>query len=150
MSTIKKSEALMRGLKDILDLRSFTSNIAQSADSAGFPILALNDGTPAAAEQAYVVRIRELQRTDIGVDIFQNSQTVFTPHVIELVYEDVVANRAVDLAVLVKELSDIGAKIEIYENTAGNVAEPGDIDADTAGAPTQVIDANIIHPLSGQ
>lgn len=138
----------MRALKDKLDIRAFTSNIAQSVDSEGFPILELNDGSPANGELAYVVRIRELQ-VDAGVDIFSNTQTIFTPHTIELVYEDVVANRTVAFAVLVKELSDIGARIEIYENSGGNVAVAGDIDADTSGAPDQVI-ADLIHPLSGQ
>ena len=149
MSTIKKSEAMMRGLKDKLELRSFASNIAQSEDSQGFPILELNDGSPATGELAYVIRIRELQRTDAGVDIFQNTQTIFTPHVIELVYEDDAANRTSALTVLMKELSDIGAIIEIYENTSSNAAEAGDIDADTSGDPTETI-ADLIHPLSGQ
>lgn len=149
MSTIKKSQSLMRRIKDNLDLRTFTSNIALSDDAQGFPILELNDGSPANGEQAYVVRIRELQRSDAGVDIFNNAQTIFTPHVIELVYEDVVANRASALTVLMKELSDIGAIIEVYENSGGNVAVAGDIDADTAGAPTETI-SDLIHPLSGQ
>ncbi len=148
MSTLKKAESMMRTLKDKLDIRTFTSNIAESKDSAGFPVLELNDGTPANGEQAYVIRIRELQ-VDSGVDIFQNTQTIFTPHTVELVYEDVVANRASALTVLMKELADLGARIEIYENAGGNVAVAGDIDADTAGDPTETI-ADLIHPLSGQ
>ena len=149
MSTIKKAESLMRRIKDNLELRSFTSTIAQSKDAEGFPVLELNDGSPANGEKAYVVRIREIQRADIGVDIFSNKQTVFTPHVLELVYEDTANNRTVALTVLMKELVDAGAIIEIYENSNGNVAKVADLDADTSGAPTEVI-ADLINPLNGQ
>ena len=90
MKSIAKSDAMMRVLKDEIDLRikgSATIDTSRlSRDADGFPILTLSDnGNEAAGQPVIAIRIKSIDA--VSKDVFGNQLYAFSPHIAEIAYE---------------------------------------------------------------
>lgn len=127
MISTAKSEAVLRGLKERLDMRFKDQSLAcvESKDSNGNPCLLLCDGAAATTEKAIFVRM--LQEDMVSKDIFGNSTAAYTPHRLQFSTEAGSALTRADVACFMLEVSKIGVKVEAYEVVAGTAPAVGDL-----------------------
>ena len=138
IKNLAKADALMRDLKEKLDLRIAGSasidGSREARDSEGFSFLMLSDGGNEAAGQP-VIFIRIKQIDAVSKDIFGNALNAYAPHVCELAYEldgtEAEPSRK-DLAKVMWELAKLGVKIEIKEIADGTAVSAAAVDAAAA------------------
>lgn len=145
----KFAEFLQRDLSEELTLRGFT--ITESFGSSGDPMLLV--GTGATTTQTALVRIvseSTLQVNSVGV-----AQTVYTPHIIQLIVEENTSGGVTFLTLanamkLAASILPKGTKVEVY------LAATADMplnEADFADSSTQLVATltpSIYHPLTAQ
>lgn len=147
---IAKANTLMLKLKEMLKLKLPSFVQTDSVDTNGYPTLLLSaDSTPAAGEQNIFIRI--ITDSTAFVDSIGNSQSVYSPHVIQSVEEaSTVAN--VSLLTLANRaqidwsISRLGCKEEKYLRANGTA--PGLSDISSANLKAKVADD--YFPLSSQ
>lgn len=127
MFNAAKSEAICRGLKERLDLRFKDQGLscAQSFDSSGYSVLTLSDGSPASAEKVILIRVRQIDA--VSKDIFGNANLAFSPHIMDIAYEDASAFAGVDWAKLSIEVAKEGIKAIVYKAVAGAIPALSDM-----------------------
>lgn len=123
MSLLKKKAAVMnREMANRLTLRLPALTVTEGVDASGNPQITINDGTLAAGEQAFYIRVLELP--SIGVNSIGQAADSFGPHAIQIAMEtssvsavalDTEANK---LAVLGEALR-MGPRVEVYLETNG-------------------------------
>lgn len=116
-----KSLAQIRALKGIYDItvaQSESVTITESSDADGLPTLLIGDPS-AAGVKAATVRIRPLVWPVVQTSIPGIAQPVYTPHLCEMVYENIAANTAKFLLKLQIPMAKIGMRMVVYKTTAG-------------------------------
>ena len=86
MATSKKALALANQLADELRNRLDYTSIVEGFDSNGLPTIALSDGSAATTEDSVFIRVRP-REWPLATDIIGNTQTVYTPSVIQIAVE---------------------------------------------------------------
>ncbi len=157
MSTIAKSQAIMRELKERLQKKMPSTYVfSESADATGSILLISADSTPAAGEQ--VIALRILAEKTAFTDILGSAQKVYAPLRAQVIEEaSTIAN--VSLITLANrlqvdlELARMAVKQERYlnANTAvpavSQFASDGSVSTSTKVAS---LAADMYWPLSGQ
>lgn len=140
MSLQKKTPAVLsRKLAEQLRRRLSSSLVVtEGVDSSGNPQITVNDGTAATTEQNVYIRVIEL--SVLGTDSVGVSAQSYGPHVVQIALENLTAttpsilaaanmswlNTVNSLAVLGSALA-LGARVELYLETAGTVPVVGSI-----------------------
>lgn len=157
MSSIAKSQAIMRDLKERLQKKMPASyQFSESMDAQGARLLISADATPAAGEQVIAVRI--LPEKTAHQDILGSAQKVYAPLRAQVIEEAstisgvsliTLANRLqVDL-----ELARMGLKQERYLNANTAVPAVSQFAADGSVSSSTLIASlpfDMYWPLSGQ
>jgi hypothetical protein len=125
--SLKKSQVLMRGLKEKLAFRlPSTYLLTDSVDSSGNPVLTIaQDATWNAGDQYAILRLRPLP--SLGVNVLGQAQESFGPHDLSVIVEaSGVATKSVLTDVnhdrLMFEFSKLGCVVEFY--FSANTVEP--------------------------
>lgn len=146
-----KAIATARQLKDNLGLRFPAVAVAESVDADGFPTIRV--GTGIAGAPGAFIRIK--QEASINTDVIGHTQTVFTPHIIQLALEanyagadDSIAdvNSWSLLLPLVAECILPGTKVEMWLEANGTAPS-----ATTFATPAKKVASfdSLIWPLVG-
>lgn len=157
MSTIAKSQAIMRDLSERLQKKMPSTYVfSQSQDANGSRLLISQDSTPAAGEQVIAIRIEGEQTAH--KDVLGSAQRVYAPLRAQVIEEAssisgvsliTLANRLqVDL-----EMARMGLKQERYMNANGTVPAVSQFSADGSVASSTLIASlpfDMYWPLSGQ
>lgn len=128
-----KSIAQIRALKSIYDItvaQSEAITITESSDADGLPTLLIGDPSVAGIKAA-TVRVRPLVWPVVQTSIPGIAQPVYSPHLVEMVYENIAANTAKFLLKLQIPMAKIGMRMVVYRTAAA-----------TAPAVTTMIEAN--------
>lgn len=136
--SVDHAVGLARDLSDRLSLR-FTNGtglntVAQSQDTAGWPIIVVTHAGSAAEGQPVVwIRIKNI---DVGAtDIFGNSTLPFTPTLTQFAYELNGAGApfptTTDFSTCLFEVSKMGTVVSEYAITNGTAVTTGAVDAAT-------------------
>lgn len=115
-----KSVAQMRQLKGIYDITVAPSEavtITESSDGDGLPLLLIGDPT-AAGVKAATIRIRPLVWPVVQTSIPGIAQPVYTPHLCEMVYENIALNTAKFLLKLQIPMAKLGMRMVVYRTNA--------------------------------
>lgn len=131
MSITYKSTVQARQLAEALQLRLGLA-VAVDRDAAGNPVIKV--GTLATTTQSAYIKIKP----DYDPSPFENgigmTQRVYTPHVIQLLIEnggavtgvgDSIVLTVANYSKILFELSQIGMKVEVYEQAAGALVDGG-------------------------
>lgn len=157
MSTIAKSQAIMRELKERLQKKMPSTYVfSESQDANGSRLLISADATPAAGEQVIAIRI-EADQTAFK-DVLGSAQRVYAPLRAQVIEEAstisgvsliTLANRLqVDL-----EMARMGLKQERYMNANATVPAVSQFQADGSVSGSTLIASlpyDMYWPLSGQ
>lgn len=114
-------------------------SVIESLDSSGFPVVSVNDGTPATGENNVVIRIIEMP--SIGFNSVGVAQDSYGPHIAQVVLEQAAGLTGVSLvAEVVKnrvflELAQQHVRVEVYIRANGAIPTVSDI----TGTPTYVL-----------
>lgn len=128
MSTLKKALVLSREMANRLRVRFGQAPallVREGFDASGNPTVAIDDGTPAAGEQA--IFMRTIENPSIGTNAVGIAQDSYGPHTVQLVMEGSAGDAAVALVRevsklrLLGEVLRMGTKVEVYL-TANGVA----------------------------
>lgn len=154
MSSVKKSESLVRNLKERLKLRlPSTYSILDSNDVKGFR-LQVNDGSWATTEYAFALRVLGIESQ--FTDVIGNQQKAYAPSKCQLIIEAGavgVGLSALKIAELISEISRMGLRIDLYQNTTTNQPLASQFAADGSVSSSTLqgsIDPDLKWPLSGQ
>jgi len=157
MSTIAKSQSLMRALKDHLQKRLPSTYVfTESMDAQGARLLISSDATPATGEQVMAIRIKP-QDTQFK-DVLGLAQTVYSPMIVQVI-EEASAVATVSLLTLANrvqmdaEINRMGVKQERYMNANGTVPSASQFAADgsvTSSSLIASVSPDLYWPLSGQ
>lgn len=154
MSSIAKSQSLMRQLKDNLSKRLSTLVFTESLDAQG-AILLISDGTPSTGEQVCAIRIKgENTQFDDSIGLDQRVYSIMIAQVIEETSS--IANVSLltmaNKARIDYELGKLGIKQERYMTANGTVPAVAMFNAngnvDTASFVIAISD--LYWPQSGQ
>lgn len=149
MATTKFAQVLQRDLAEDLTLRGYT--VTQSFGTSGDPMLLV--GTGATTTQTALIRILPedtLQVNSVGV-----TQTVYTPHKIQLAIEENTSGGVTFLTLanalkLAAAILPKGTKVEVFLVATGDMPLN---EADFADSDTQLVAVlypNLYHPLTAQ
>lgn len=126
-----------------------------SADSSGNPVLTLSaDATPATGEKVAVIRCKNVVGTGM-TDVLGTTQTVFSPHLLQICTEanfagatDNVADilTPLELLPLVAGCAKRGIVVEWYQSANGTVPSTTQISSTTLKATWQ---PNMFHGIGG-
>lgn len=132
-----KAEALMRDLKDKLQLRIAGSasgrvdTVREAKDAQGWPMLFLSDnGNEAAGQPVAVLRLKGVDA--VSKDVFGNSIVAAAPHALEIAWELDGANPEVsvlDITKIAHEAIKMGTKIQIKQIADGTAVSEASMDA---------------------
>lgn len=121
MSTLKKTLVISREVANRLRIRFGQSPsllVREGFDSSGNPTVNIDDGTPAAGEQA--VFMRTIENPSIGTNAVGIAQDSFGPNTSQIVLEATAADAANSLLRdvhklrLMGEVLRMGTKVEVY------------------------------------
>lgn len=152
MANSYKAVALARELANKLYQRlPRTFVISQLFDTTdGNPYITINDGTPAAGEPNFLIKVKSVDWTT-AQDVLGLNQTVYTPHVIQLVTEaDPTGGAGADpttraqLLPVIGQCVLMGAILEWYESASGVAPSLSTI---TAGNLKSTFHPNQQYPL---
>lgn len=157
MSTIAKSQAIMRDLQDRLQKKMPSTYVfSASFDTNGARLLISQDSTPSAGEQVVAIRIEG--ESTAHKDVLGNPQKVYAPLKAQVIEEAstiagvsliTLANRLnIDL-----ELARMGVKQERYMNANATVPAVTQFQADGTVSGSSLIASlpfDMYWPLSGQ
>jgi hypothetical protein len=121
LATTQKALELAAYLAEEFKLRFPTKTITESFDTDGSPLVAVDDGTPAAGEQSVLVKVRPVEWS-LAKDVLGNTATIFTPHVIQIATEaSATANVSIvtvlNLLPVLMACTLKGTKVEFYLET---------------------------------
>lgn len=85
MASFKALE-LSREMQDELKKRFGSLVVGETMDVDQNPVITVSDGTPVAGEKVMVLKIKPID-WPLPVNIFGTAQTVFSPHVVQIVTE---------------------------------------------------------------
>lgn len=158
MSTIAKSQSLMRALRDNLQKRLPSTYVfSESLDAQGSRLLISADATPATTEQVCAIRIKPQDQQFNNV--IGQSQLTYTPMIAQVIEEATAASATVSLLTLAnksqidQELMRMSVKQERYINAAGTVPAVSQYAADgtvTGSTLATTVSPDLYWPLSGQ
>lgn len=115
-----KSVAQMRQLKGIYDITvapSESITITESSDVDGLPLLLIGNPSVAGAKAA-TIRIRPLVWPVVQTSIPGIAQPVYTPHLCEMIYENILDNTAKFLLKLQIPMAKLGMRMVVYRTAA--------------------------------
>lgn len=114
-----KSVAQIRQLLTILNytLANESVTITESQDPDGYPLILVGD-VAAAGVKAATIRIRPITWPVVQTSIPGISQPVYTPHLVEMVYENIAANTARFLLKLQVPMAKLGMRMVVYRTAA--------------------------------
>ena len=142
MATSKKALDFARDLSDVWakQVKATLPIITQTYDSSGNPVLTLSaDVDPASGEKVVVVLIKPYA-TGTATDVFGNTATAYTPHVIQVCteanYAGTTDNQAdiltpVELLPILAEVCKRGTIVEWHVTDNGTVPSEAAITAGT-------------------
>ncbi len=154
MATTKKALELSAELAD--ELRKTCSDyasITESSDASGNPLITLAaDATPATTEDIVVLRVRP-RTWELAKDVLGSSQTVYTPHVIDVACESSAVDTTglldyVTLAHALKILAAVakrGTRVEYWQEAIGTI--PSVTTFDTASKMKTSVEPELYWPL---
>lgn len=121
-----KSVAQIRQLLTILNytLANESVTITESQDSDGYPLILVGD-VAAAGVKAATIRIRPITWPVVQTSIPGISQPVYTPHLVEMVYENIAANTARFLLKLQVPMAKLGMRMVVYRTAAATAPVVG-------------------------
>jgi hypothetical protein len=124
MSLLKKKATVMnREMANRLTLRLPSLTVTEGVDASGNPQITINDGTPAAGEQNFYIRVLELP--SIGVNSVGGAADSFGPHAIQVAMEATAAAATVALTTAANQLAvmgeclKMGPRVEVYLSANG-------------------------------
>lgn len=134
MKSYAKAVALLRDLKDKIQLRLPTYTIREARDSAGWPMLFVSPaGNEAAGQEVIGLRIKAVDM--VSKDVFDGDTLAYAPHTFELAYELTAANNPIATdAFLVSveyEAFKLGVRMLIKEIANGTAVTAANMDAAT-------------------
>ena len=142
------AQAVMRGLKERLDISLGGESYVESYDSNGFPILVVSKG----AEKLFL-KIETIEQTPGRVDGLGLAQRVYSPHKAVLIQEAataLVVPTASELETRYKMLAQaakLGMKVEVFEGVG--VRSAADFAAALAlGTKVVELKSHEIHPMT--
>lgn len=148
-----KAIQLARRLTDQLKLRLSSLTVAESFDASGNPLITV--GTLSTGVKGALVRVvseATIQKNSIGLD-----QTVFTPHIVQVMTEanyastlDSVADvlTTLEKASLYAPAFESGAAVEVWETANGTA--PSEAAFATASNKKGVLSPDLQYPLMNQ
>lgn len=125
MANSFKALEIARQLQSKLFQRLGSSVHDMSFDTDGNPLILIDDGSPAAGEKNWVIKVRPID-WPLAKDVLGNSALMFTPHVVQFVTEanptggagaDVLA--PADMLPVMGEILLVGAQVEWYQSANG-------------------------------
>jgi len=157
MSTIAKSQAIMRDLKDRLQKKMPSTYVfSESFDAQGARLLISADASPAAGEQVIAIRIEG--ESTAHKDVLGSAQRVYAPLKAQVI-EEASTISGVSLITLVNrlmvdlELARMGLKQDRYMNANTVVPAVSQFAADGSVSSSSLIASlpfDMYWPLSGQ
>jgi len=152
MATTYKAHALFAQLTDELRKRvSDYASIVESQDANGFDVLTLSDGSAATTEDTVVIRTRPRDWT-LEKDVIGNTQTVYTPSVIDVAVEAPASGVGLARFVSIAHALAIfvacgkrGTRLEYWEETNGT--PPSATTFNTANKMKQALEPELYWPF---
>lgn len=136
-----KAFSIARQLNEDLGLRLPAMGSVLGTDASGFPTLSV--GSLVSDAQGAFIRIQENEGAQIGTDSLGNAQRVYTPHIIQIVVEQLAGNTGTTV-ILAKNLMLVlgasmqhGTRVELYETNHATAPSVSGI----TGTPKQVWDS---------
>jgi hypothetical protein len=135
-----KAEALMRDLKDKLELRIANAgsgrvdSIREAKDAQGWPMLILSDNANEAAGQP-VIGLRLKGVSAVSKDVFGNDIIAAAPHALEIAWELNASNprpSVLDITLVSYEAMKMGTKVQIKQIADGTAVSEASLDATAA------------------
>jgi hypothetical protein len=128
------ADATLRDLAEHLKRKVSESatldTVREARDANGWPMLFLSlAGAEAAGDNVVAIRMKGIDM--VSKDVFGNDAIAYTPHTIEIAYEDTVADE-LDKAVVIAECAKVGVKLEIKAIAAATAVTEASIDAKAA------------------
>jgi hypothetical protein len=133
-----KAEALIRDLKDKLELRikgtpaGRVDSIREAKDAQGWPLLILSDNSNEAAGQP-VIGLRLKGVDAVSKDVFGNSIIAAAPHILEIAWELDGSNKpipnALDITKIAYEAIKLGTKVQIKQIANGTAVSEASMNA---------------------
>lgn len=152
MATNYKSLALAGELVSELKIRFPGKVVTQSFDSDGNPTITVNDGSPAAGEQNFFVKLMPIS-WPLAKDVFGNAANIYVPDVIQLATEETAASATVTLITAANMLQMLGALItkgcQVQWYTSDNGTAPTAATLVAANL-KGTFDPDMYQPLAGQ
>lgn len=147
MASTAKAVATARALADILKQRGYVvTQSFSTVDSDGNPAPTIQVGAGTAGTASCFIKVRPIAA--FGKDVLGLTQNVYTPHIIQMVQENVSGAGAYPLGFakfseIWAVLTQQGTRVELYNRANATAATETDI----TGAPTFAFEPHLQYPM---